>query len=910
MPNTIDNAPVQGAGDFTVELPRPTGGVTLDAANFGVSPSNDLNGAALTAAFREARRIGAARLRVAPGTYNCFDDEGVLAEGLADFTFDGGGAMFVFRRPSLVGTGANLVIKGCDHSLFTNFRMDWDWEHDPLASVVTVVGKHCDERDNESCFDVKFDRLPPCHPNPVPIQTMTTVDASRRHLIGTQPNRMLFGLYEGHFGPKNEWVEEDTLRIWPQVRPGDGFTFIPGCEWCYSADWNRSVVDEIKIGTVYRMLHYYYGKGGIHLNSNEHLTLRGIHVLSCRGFGLGVDGAQKFWRVEDFTLAPPPDKLGERLVSSTADGHHVVRSLGYCQYVNMAVSFCNDDSHNFHDCISHGVTEAPDTLLQTFVNGVIYLNARPGDEIELREANYAPTGWRGKVVSIDGKRLKMDRPVPAAPKFGVFLFFNRTFATSHILVKDCVCRDSHFRNLWQSGNLTVEGCTFERMGDGQHFLADWTHDLWCEGVGVENVVFRDCVFRDNNQQTRGTPCAQPEIQSYLRWPDDVKCDKPAPGFFKDFLFENCRFINPAGKVFAMRFVDGVTLRGNTVVENGAPRLLAESDATFEDCLGVKIEHTGKEFAVSRATRAPEAAAAAKGKPALVILAAGMGSRYGGIKQMEPVGPNGEIIMDYSIHDAIRAGFGKVVFVIRRDFEEAFRSQIGSRYEGRIDVAYAFQSIGDIPPGFAIPDGRTKPWGTAHAALAARDAVGGAPFAVINADDFYGRDAFSKLGGFLAASPDPSSYAMVGFRLLSTLSENGTVARGVCDVDGDGLLQSVTEMTKIGRTANGAIANMEDPDAPVALTGDELVSMNVWGFPPEFFGHLVKRFPEWMAAHGDEPKAEWYLPGVVNDLVHEGAATVRVLPTTSRWFGVTYREDRQHVVDSIAALVAAGEYPAM
>ncbi len=298
------------------------------------------------------------------------------------------------------------------------------------------------------------------------------------------------------------------------------------------------------------------------------------------------------------------------------------------------------------------------------------------------------------------------------------------------------------------------------------------------------------------------------------------------------------------------------------------------------------------------------------RPVLVILAAGMGSRFGGIKQMEPVGPNGEIIMDYSVYDAIRAGFGKVVFVIRHDFEDAFRKQVGSRYEGRIEIEYAFQSIDDIPSGFAVPEGRTKPWGTAHAARAARNAVGAAPFAVINADDFYGRDAFAKLGEFLLSSPSPTSYAMVGFRLLATLSENGTVSRGVCDVADDGMLRNVTEMTKIGRAPDGGIANTENAAAPVALTGEELVSMNMWGFPPAFLRHLIDRFPAWMDAHGSEPKSEWYLPGVVNDLVNEGAATVKVLPTSSRWFGVTYREDRRHVVDSIAALVNAGEYPAM
>ena len=297
------------------------------------------------------------------------------------------------------------------------------------------------------------------------------------------------------------------------------------------------------------------------------------------------------------------------------------------------------------------------------------------------------------------------------------------------------------------------------------------------------------------------------------------------------------------------------------------------------------------------------------KPALVILAAGMGSRFGGIKQMAPVGPSGEILMDYSIFDALRAGFGKVVFVIRHDFEEAFRRDVGSRYEGRIDIAYAFQALDALPAGYSVPGDRTKPWGTAHATLVARDAVGGLPFAVINADDFYGRDTFARLGGFLASDPAPGDYAMAGFRLRATLSENGTVARGICDVAPDGFLRGILEMTRLAPSADGSGAeNREDPAAPVRLTGDETVSMNAWGFPAAFLDRLEERFPAWLDAHAGDAKAEWYLPGVVDALVAGGLARVRVLPTDSPWFGVTYREDRPRVAAALARLAREGVYP--
>ena len=297
------------------------------------------------------------------------------------------------------------------------------------------------------------------------------------------------------------------------------------------------------------------------------------------------------------------------------------------------------------------------------------------------------------------------------------------------------------------------------------------------------------------------------------------------------------------------------------------------------------------------------------KPTLVILAAGMGSRYGGLKQVDPVGPSGETIMDYSVFDAVRAGFDRVVFVIRRDFEEVFRSTIGSKYTGAIAVDYAFQSTDDLPAGFAVPADRAKPWGTAHAIRAARHAVK-APFAAINADDFYGRDAFQRLAVFLKqpqASARPR-FAMVGYRLDQTLSENGSVARGVCRVGADGLLVKVTEMTKIVRAPGGA-ENGEDPEHPIRFTGSERVSMNLWGFTPKIFEALESRFPAWLRANALSPKAEWYIPFVVDELVGEGKAEVEVLPTESSWFGVTYREDKPRVIEAIRALVDAGEYPA-
>lgn len=291
------------------------------------------------------------------------------------------------------------------------------------------------------------------------------------------------------------------------------------------------------------------------------------------------------------------------------------------------------------------------------------------------------------------------------------------------------------------------------------------------------------------------------------------------------------------------------------------------------------------------------------KPTLLVLAAGMGSRYGGLKQIDPVGPNGETIIDYSIYDAARAGFGKVVFVIRRDIEEPFKKIVGARFEKKIAVEYVFQELDKLPPGFSVPAERTKPWGTGHAILMAADVVR-EPFAAINADDFYGAHSFRVLAEHLQSSTD---FAMVGFTLRNTLSEFGSVARGVCKTNRDGFLETVTELTKIEREGAGAKAPGPDGKA-LALTGDETVSMNMWGFTTELFDCLRKLFVKFLEQHGKEEKSEFYIPSVVNEAIRVKCARVKVLRTPDAWFGVTYREDRPLVVDGIRKLIAHGDYP--
>ncbi|MEI6656078.1 MAG: nucleotidyltransferase [Verrucomicrobiota bacterium] len=298
-------------------------------------------------------------------------------------------------------------------------------------------------------------------------------------------------------------------------------------------------------------------------------------------------------------------------------------------------------------------------------------------------------------------------------------------------------------------------------------------------------------------------------------------------------------------------------------------------------------------------------------PTLLVLAAGMGSRYGGLKQIDPMGPNGETVLDYSVFDAIRAGFGRVVFIIREDFAEAFQHGIGSRFADRIQVDYAFQRLDDLPAGFTVPAGRTKPWGTTHAVRAARKRVN-EPFAVINADDFYGRDAYQRAATFLAhpaATADGKAhYAMIGYPLANTLSDHGDVNRGICTTDAGGFLTGVEEYVKIQRDADGTVRGTALDGTRKTIAESGPVSMNFWAFTHIFFEQLEAGFSRFLDAYGQAEKSEYYIPTIVDELIRSNKANCAVIPTTSHWFGVTYPDDKPHVVASIQQLIAAGEYP--
>jgi len=293
------------------------------------------------------------------------------------------------------------------------------------------------------------------------------------------------------------------------------------------------------------------------------------------------------------------------------------------------------------------------------------------------------------------------------------------------------------------------------------------------------------------------------------------------------------------------------------------------------------------------------------KPTLLILAAGMGSRYGGLKQMDELGPSGESIIDYSVYDAIQSGFDKVVFVIREDFADVFKERFEPRLAGKIKTEYVFQDLKDLPEGYSVPEGREKPWGTGHAILMAKEVIN-EPFAIINADDFYGHQAYQQVFDFVGESKDENEYAMVGYKLNNTLSEHGTVSRGVCETDTDGNLVNIVERTKIGY--EGEKIFFYEEESKTELTGSEAVSMNFWAFKPNYFQKLEEAFLDFLKEKGQEMKSEFYFNAVVDQLIKKGEASTKVIRTDSKWFGVTYKEDKPLVQKKIDELISNGVYP--
>lgn len=575
----------QGAGDFEIERPRPSAGACVKAVDFGFSQTNRFNGAALNRALAHCRAVRASRLELAPGTFSCFDaDRGVVVADLVDFTLDGCGAELVFRRPARrhlsnadrVPDDANLLVTNCVRTRVANLKMDWDWQTDPLCDVGVVVAKRADPAaSGKASFDVELEGWPEGHPwhgRPMPIQTMTPVNGDRTRLTAERPNRLLFGLCEGHFGTKMAWLSPTRVRIWPGVKEPGQYTS-PNYDNYFGADINRRTVDAVPIGLRYRLFHYYYGKNGVNLHSNRHLTLEDIAIFSCFGMGVVVDGASEYTQLVRVNVEP---KKG-RPTSCTSDGHHIARSKGHTKFIDCRISFQNDDAFNWHDCFTLGVPHGPNRLRITQTRGFAYFGAVPGSEIELAFANFRPTGWKAALRAVEGDDLVFDRPLPALDGEH-FLVFDNTYRSDYVVMKGCTLADTHFREIVQPSHVTIEDCTFLRTGGGLNVVSAHSRTLWCEGRGARDVVVRNCRFEH-------TQTLADEAKGGLFPELHVRASFPAPpgakdvftvalppgfdrGFFSDILVENCTFVDSAGLLLQLNFGRSVMFRDNDIVLTG------------------------------------------------------------------------------------------------------------------------------------------------------------------------------------------------------------------------------------------------------------------------------------------------------------------------------------------------------
>lgn len=578
-----------GCPDFRVELPRPRPGAVLQAADYGFSVSNADNAAALQRAVDAARRQDAAAIELPAGRFPCFGPGGVELDGFRDFTLRGRETAFVFRRTPSNGK-PNFRLANCERVLVEGVVSDWDWAREPLASFATVAAVHVDKADDASFVDFDLRDAHPGHPHPVP---MLVANAMTSDFSGFRTGGGHFdcGTWFGHFGSRNEWLSPRRLRVWPAVRAPGQPQYGPQLA-LFSPARNRDFAGRFTVGEAVRLNHFYYGENAFELESNAHLTLRRVHVRACRSIGFLVKGAQHHWRMEDCSVAP--EEGSGRAISATADACHVVRSRGFCQLVGCRWRLNEDDMNNFHDRATLVVKRGERGLEVVNTCGAGYLGAEPGDELELLHADYAPAGWRGRLVAVDGNVYAMDRPTPKETNF-VFVAANRSYGTDNILISGCTFVSAGLRNLIHGSNVTVENCVWKGAAASPlRFQAAWTPDNWCEGSGCSNVVVRNCRFeRDNLHRwkvsgrtaeivtvaltpertwcapKKRTPAMERAIAA--RFPDgDIRVE-PWAGAISDVLVEGCTFVDPIQYTWQMETGRNLTFRRNrTVITRRSP----------------------------------------------------------------------------------------------------------------------------------------------------------------------------------------------------------------------------------------------------------------------------------------------------------------------------------------------------
>ena len=596
-----------GCPDFEVELPRQADGAIVKAADFGFSETNDDNIVAINAALAEAKRIGAARVELAPGTYRCFErtrgEKGIAIEGFEDFTFDGKGATLVFRRDheplqtqdTLLEHGANVTIRGCRRTVVENFNMDWDWETDPLAAWCRCVGKHVDDKDDSSWADFELEAPHPKYPQQVPVQLMTPYpsDKSGSRMDVENGPRYLLGTSLGCIGSKSEWLSPTRLRVWPAVRPASGYC-PPQQAGLSSSEKNLEYVQRIRVGGTYTLSHCYYGLNGFVLDSNEHFTLRNVDLWSCRGFGVETRGAQKNWQLVNFNIRQKPGE--RRPVTTTADAHHFVKSRGYGKMIGCETEMSQDDYFNIHDRTQIAQKRSARMVEVVNSSGIGYTQFKEGSRIRLRHEDYSDAGWTGNIVKIDGEFVTFDRDLPEQ-KGMLFVLIDDEYASENFLFKDCWFHDAPWaRGLVQGNNVTFDGCVFGPMsGLPLKFMTCYSYNVWCEGIGCSNIVVRNCRFEnclaDNSWHVLpGAPLITASMllpPEYSRMEDSVPITnpgfarqvaankaagrkvKPSADAVCDILIEKNTFVNPRGLVLLTENASRVTFRDNKVESDGS-----------------------------------------------------------------------------------------------------------------------------------------------------------------------------------------------------------------------------------------------------------------------------------------------------------------------------------------------------
>ena len=560
-----------GAPDFEVELPRPKNSATVFASDFGFDEANDDCAAAINRALAHCRKTGASKLALAPGTYRCFGDRGVEVDGFKDFEIDGRGATLVFRRPSdfsilpqyEMGSSANFTVKNCLRVRISGMKIDWDWNADPLGAFVRITDKKPAEGGKPPHFDVEFVGYEkyPLYGRPMPVQVMMPVSDTLDGFC--EGAAFWFGQSEGHFGARSEWLSPNRARIYHSTK-AEGVPVSDAYDDKFTERAGAYNHRAAKVGGMYRLMHYYYGKNAFNLDSNAHLTLEDIDVYSCRGMAVHISGAQKYWKLENFNVVPPRGGA-KRPCTSTADVVHSADSLGYCKIINCAFSMNEDDIINLHDRMTFAEKVSDRVLRISNKRGNRYFGSSAGDVLELFYGDCIPAGYSARVSETRGETLELDSPLPEQKGAG-FWVSKSSAATGNILVRGCVFENFYGRGIFQGKNVTVENCRFVNGPSiPLKFQLAYTVDKWAEGGGCSNAVVRGCVFENCNGKSAGMT---------LGWIAEIFSGAivdPASGFkaparcaSRGILVEKNRFKNLRGLAWLANVGENLVFRDNEI----------------------------------------------------------------------------------------------------------------------------------------------------------------------------------------------------------------------------------------------------------------------------------------------------------------------------------------------------------